>query len=32
MISKWENPSTWVRNEREKKWMTGAPTYIVPTH
>jgi hypothetical protein len=29
MISKWENPSTRVRNEKEKKW---APTYIVPTH
>jgi len=30
MISK--NPSTWVRNEKEKKWMRGAPTKIVPTH
>ncbi len=32
MISKWENPSTWVRNERGKKWVRGAPTYIIPTH
>jgi hypothetical protein len=27
-----ENPSTWVRNEKDKKWMGGAPTKIVPTH
>jgi hypothetical protein len=32
MISKRENPSTWVRSEREKKWVRSAPTYIVPTH
>jgi hypothetical protein len=44
MISKWENPSTWVRNEKEKKlnekwkmkkkkkWGRKAPIYIVPTH
>ncbi len=32
MIFKWKNPSTWMRSEREKKWVRGAPTYIVPTH
>ncbi len=32
MIFKRENPSTWVRSEREKKWVRGVPTYIIPTH
>ncbi len=32
VISKWENPSTWMRSEKEKNWMRGAPIYIIPTH
>jgi hypothetical protein len=32
MISKWENPSIWMKSEKEKKWVRGAPIYIVPTH
>jgi len=38
MVWKWshdlqiKNPSTWVKSEKEKKWVRGAPTYIVLTH
>lgn len=32
MISKWKNPLTWVRNEKENKWVQGACANIIPTH